>query len=72
MSGGADCERAVGIVEEIMTQHWARPACRCWVCTDGRQAGCKARAELHAHRSGSTHGRVFVDPAVHRPKGWAG
>jgi hypothetical protein len=29
------------IIERIMTQHWDMAACRCWVCTAGRGAGCR-------------------------------
>ncbi len=31
------------IVERIMTQHWDMAACQCWVCRDGREAGCRPR-----------------------------
>ncbi len=33
------------IVERIMTQHWDMAACSCWVCRDGREAGCRPRVE---------------------------
>ena len=59
-----DVDAIVAVVEEIMTQHWDRPACTCWVCTAGRQAGCHARPEYQTHRHYSHHGRVWVDPQV--------
>lgn len=33
------------IVERIMTMHWDMAACQCWVCQEGRKAGCRARVE---------------------------
>ncbi len=57
------------IVEEIMTQHWDRPACPCWVCLEGRAAGLHARSRYLSRDN--THGRVWVDPAVKMPKTWA-
>lgn len=61
---------AVEIVEEIMTQHWDPKACRCWVCCEGRNAGCHPKSAYMPHITGSTHGRVWVDPAIKRPKTW--
>lgn len=29
------------IVERIMTMHWDMAACQCWVCQEGRKAGCR-------------------------------
>lgn len=61
------------VVEEIMSQHW-RPAsegfCPCWVCLEGRNAGCRARARYTD--PANTHGRVWVDPAVCQPRTWHG
>jgi len=31
------------IIERIMTQHWDMAACLCWVCQEGREAGCRPR-----------------------------
>jgi hypothetical protein len=39
----ADAEGALVVVERIMTQHWDLSACRCWVCTEARAAGCRPR-----------------------------
>ena len=64
---------AADVVEEIMTQHWRPPSegvCRCWVCQSGREVGCRARTRYVSREN--KHGRVWVDPAVRRPKGWHG
>lgn len=41
-------ERA--IVERIMTQHWDLKACDCWVCDEGREAGCRPRDRYLRHK----------------------
>jgi hypothetical protein len=38
-----DVDPLVAIVERIMTQHWDMAACMCWVCEEGRVAGCRPR-----------------------------
>lgn len=38
-----DAEGALVILERIMTQHWDLAACMCWVCKEGRTAGCRPR-----------------------------
>ena len=35
--------QATLIVEIIMTQHWDMKSCDCWVCVEGRKAGCRPR-----------------------------
>lgn len=37
--------KVVEIVERIMTQHWDMAACPCWVCVDGRAAGCRPTSQ---------------------------
>lgn len=48
-SESAMADQAVAIVERIMTQHWDMAACDCWVCTEGRAAGCRPR-EIYLSR----------------------
>ena len=31
------------IIEIIMTKHWDIFACRCWICKEGRELGCRPR-----------------------------
>lgn len=38
------------IVERIMTQHWDMAACCCWVCNEGRAAGCRPRDQYLAFK----------------------
>jgi hypothetical protein len=38
-----NAEQLQEIVERIMTQHWDLAACPCWVCSKGREAGCRPR-----------------------------
>lgn len=47
------CEPFREIIERIMTAHWDLPSCRCWVCTAGREAGCRPREEYQLHRDGN-------------------
>lgn len=45
--------QVTAIVERIMTQHWDMKACECWVCQEGRAAGCRPRDEyLERYESG--------------------
>jgi hypothetical protein len=41
------------ITERIMTAHWDMAACRCWVCTAGRESGCAPRDKYLLHRNGN-------------------
>ncbi len=36
-------ESCIEIIERIMSAHWDMIACRCWVCTKGRELGCTPR-----------------------------
>ena len=38
------------IIERIMTQHWDMKACDCWICTEGRAAGCRPREIYLAYK----------------------
>ena len=49
------------IVERIMTQHWDIAACRCWICREGRKAGCKPKDEYLPHKSSTQFERVEVE-----------
>jgi hypothetical protein len=49
----AACEPFREIIERIMTAHWDLASCRCWVCTAGREAGCRPREEYQLHRDGN-------------------
>jgi hypothetical protein len=55
------------IVETIQTQHWDLAACPCWVCEEGRAAGCKPR-DIYLNATGMKEHRrrgVHVDqPSV--------
>ncbi len=48
------------IVERIMTQHWDMAACDCWICKEGRKAGCAPRDEYLPHKSNIKCGGVTV------------
>jgi hypothetical protein len=48
------------IVERIMTQHWDMKACECWVCEDGRDAGCGPRERYLPHRQPMEERRATV------------
>lgn len=48
------------IVERIMTQHWDMGACGCWVCAEGRDAGCRPRDRYLNHK-GDPRPHVGVD-----------
>jgi hypothetical protein len=63
-----NAQAVVAIVEEIQTQHWDLAPCPCWVCRFARKAGCYPRPQY----LNTYHGRVWVDPALHEPKKWAG
>lgn len=49
------------IVERIMTQHWDMAVCRCWVCEEGRKAGCRPIEEYLSYESKLKVGRVTVE-----------
>lgn len=48
-----EIQRLKAIIERIMTAHWDLASCRCWVCTAGREAGCRPREEYLLHRDGN-------------------
>jgi hypothetical protein len=50
-------DAVVEIVERIMTMHWDMAACPCWVCVDGRAAGCRQR---EVYLNGRFHDRPSV------------
>ena len=39
----ADASLMQDTLERIMTQHWDMIACRCWVCVEAREEGCRPR-----------------------------
>ena len=51
---------AMDIVEVIMTQHWDMVGCPCWVCVEGRQAGCRPREKYLQHYAAVRRAEVEV------------
>lgn len=49
------------IIERIMTQHWDMAACKCWICSEGRKLGYRAKDEYLKHKSELKLGRVMVE-----------
>jgi len=49
------------IVERIMTQHWDVAVCSCWVCQEGRKAGCHPMDSYLPHKTKEKYGRVIVE-----------
>ena len=49
------------IVERIMTKHWDMAACKCWVCREGRKAGCHPIDQYLPRKSKKQFGRIKVE-----------
>lgn len=55
-------EQATVIVEIIMSQHWDMVACQCWICVEGRKAGCRPRDRYLGYKMlDARRARVWVE-----------
>ena len=51
------------IVERIMTCHWDTEACRCWICTAGRELGFGSFDKYLQHKHDNA--LKYPDPSDH-------
>lgn len=58
----AELARLRPIIERIMTQHWDMSMCLCWVCEEGRAAGCRPRSHHLLHNDPAERRTQVVVP----------